>query len=46
MKEAVWLGRLDPRVTWKTVKQPPNLMAWSCFSWKGRGALDWLEKGK
>jgi hypothetical protein len=37
---------LDPRFTLKTVKHPPKLMAWVCFSWKGRGALEWLEKGE
>jgi hypothetical protein len=22
----------------------PKLVAWACFSWKGRGSLEWLEK--
>jgi hypothetical protein len=38
--------RLDPRFTRKIVKHPPKLMAWGSFSWKERGALEWLEKGE
>jgi hypothetical protein len=38
--------RLDPRFTRKTIKHPPKLVAWGCFSWKVRGALEWLEKGE
>ncbi len=38
--------RFDPRFPRKTVKHPPKIMAWGCFSWRGRGALEWLDKGE
>ncbi len=38
--------RLDTRFTQKTVKHPPKVMAWGCFSWRGRGGLEFLEKGE
>jgi hypothetical protein len=40
------LDRLDPRFTQKAVKHPLKVMAWDCFNWKGRGSLEWLEKGE
>jgi hypothetical protein len=40
------MDRLNLRFTRKTAKHPPKLMAWGCFSLKGRDALEWLEKGK
>jgi hypothetical protein len=39
--------RFDPRFTRKTVKYPAKIMAWGCFSWRGRGgALERLNKGR
>jgi hypothetical protein len=35
-----------PKFTKKTVKHPKKVMAWGCFSWMGRGALEFLEKGE
>ena len=32
--------------TKKTVKHPPKVMVWACFSWKGRGAIVFLKKGE
>ena len=37
---------MDPRYCQPTVKHPPSVMAWACFSSKGRGGLYFLEKGK
>jgi transposase-like protein len=37
---------LDPKFTAKTVKHSPGVMAWGCFSYRGRGGLSFLEKGK
>ena len=39
-------NRFDVRFTRKTVKHPAKVMAWACFSWEGRGALDFLDKGE
>jgi hypothetical protein len=36
---------LDPRYTCKTVKHPPGLMIWGTCSWRGPGALTFLERG-
>jgi hypothetical protein len=36
----------SPKFTKKTVKHPQKVMAWGCFSWMGRGVLEFLEKGK
>jgi hypothetical protein len=38
--------RLDTRFTQMTVKHPPKVMAWGCFSWRGRWGLGFLEKGE
>ena len=37
--------RYDQRYTSATVKHPPSVMAWGCFSHHGRGALTFLDKG-
>ena len=39
-------NRFDPKFTSKTVKHPPIVMVWGCFSAKGCDRLDFLEKGK
>ncbi len=39
-------NRFDTRFTQKTVKHPPTVMAWGCFSRSGRGGLEFLEKGE
>ena len=39
-------SRFNPLFTKKTVKHPPKVMAWGCFSWKGRGALVFLDQGE
>ncbi len=38
--------RFEERFTKKMVKHPPKVMAWACFSWKGRGALEFLDQGE
>ncbi len=38
--------RFEERFTKKMVKHPPKVMAWACFGWKGRGALEFLEQGE
>jgi hypothetical protein len=38
--------RFATQFTKKTVKHPPKVMAWGCFSWRGRGGLEFLEKGE
>ncbi len=40
------MDRLNPRFNRRTIKHLPQLMAWGCSSWKGRGALEWLENGE
>ena len=32
--------RFNPQFTVKTVKHPSKIMAWGCFSWKGRGGIE------
>jgi hypothetical protein len=36
--------RCNTRFIKKYCKAFPKLVAWACFSWKGRGSLEWLEK--
>ena len=36
--------RMNPLYTVKTVKHPPSVMIWGCFSFKGRGTLYFLPK--
>lgn len=36
----------DPRYTLKTLKHPPSVMVWGCFSSHGRGALHFMDKGQ
>ena len=38
--------RCDPKFTRKRVKHPPKVMAWGCFSWRGRGGLEFLKPGE
>lgn len=38
--------RFAPQFTKKTVKHPEKVMAWGCFSWMGRGGLEFLNKGE
>jgi hypothetical protein len=38
--------RFEEKFTKKTVKHPPKVMAWGCFSWRGFGSLEFLEKGE
>ncbi len=45
-RRPVGSDRLDPRFTKKTVKHPAKVMVWACFSWKGRGALEFLKQGE
>ena len=37
---------LSPRYTIKTMKHPQSVMVWGCFSFQGRGALTFLNKGE
>lgn len=42
----MWLSRYLQRFTVKTVKHPPSVMVWACFSGKGgRGSLYFLPAG-
>jgi transposase len=36
--------RYDPRYTRPTVKQPPKIMVWGCFSARGRGSLHFVPQ--
>jgi transposase len=45
-RRSVGTDRFSPKFTRKTVKHPPKIMAWGCFSWKGRGSIEFLEKGE
>jgi hypothetical protein len=38
--------RFDPKFTRKLIKHPPKIMAWACFSWRGRGRLEFLKPGE
>jgi hypothetical protein len=38
--------RMDPKFTKKTVKHPEKVMVWGCFSWRGRGGLEFLNRGE
>ena len=38
--------RFAPEFTRKTVKHPPKVMVWGCFSWRGRGGLEFLKQGE
>jgi hypothetical protein len=37
------LDRFAPEFTRKTVKHPQKVMEWGCFSWRGRGGLEFLK---
>jgi hypothetical protein len=45
-RRPVGSDRFDPRFTQKTVKHPMKVMVWGCFSWKGRGGLEFLNQGE
>ncbi len=45
-RRPVGSDRFHERFTKKTVKHPPKLMAWGSFSWRGRGALEFLKRGE
>jgi hypothetical protein len=32
-----------PKFTRKMAKHPPKVMVWGCFSWRGRGGLEFLK---
>jgi hypothetical protein len=38
--------RFYPKFTRKTAKHPPKVMVWGCFSWRGRGGLEFLKTGE
>ena len=38
--------RFTPEFTRKTVKHPQKVMVWGSFSWRGRGGLEFLNKGE
>ena len=37
--------RFDQLFTRKSAKHPAKVMVWACFSWQGRGAIEFLKKG-
>lgn len=45
VRRPIGTSRFNPRYTTATVKHPPNVMVWGCFSHHGRGALTFLDKG-
>lgn len=44
VRRPVGSNRFDPKYTVKTVKHPPSVMVWGCFSSYGRGNLYFLPK--
>lgn len=45
-RRPVGSDRFDSSFTKKTVKHPQKVMAWACFSWKGRGGIEFLDQGE
>ncbi len=45
-RRLVGSDRYASKFTTKTVKHPPKVMVWGCFSWKGRGGLEFMKKGE
>ncbi len=45
-RKAKGTDRFDPKFTRKRVKHPPKVMVWGCFSWRGRGGLEFLKPGE
>jgi hypothetical protein len=37
---------MDPKFTKKTMKHPEKVMVLGCFSWRGRGGLEFLNRGE
>jgi hypothetical protein len=44
-RRSKWSDRFDPKFTRKRVKHQPKIMTWACFSWRGRGGLEFLKPG-
>ena len=44
VRRPIGSSSLDPKYIQSTVKHPPSVMVWGCFSAKGRGGLYFLEK--
>jgi hypothetical protein len=45
-RKAKGMDQFDPKFTRKRVKHPPKVMVWGCFSWRGRGGLEFLKPGE
>lgn len=46
VRRPIGSNRMDPRYTQKTMKHPPSVMVWGCFSFQGRGNLYFLPKNE
>lgn len=42
VRRPIGSDRMSPKYTVSTVKHPPSVMVWGCFSYKGRGSLYFL----
>ena len=45
IRRAAGTSRVEPRYCQPTVRYPPSVMVWACFSSEGRSGLYFLEKG-
>ena len=45
VRRPIGTSPLNPRFTSATIKHPPFVMVWGCFSLHGRGALTFLDEG-
>jgi hypothetical protein len=45
-RRPVGSDRYDPKFTKMSVKHPKKVMVWGCFSWKGRGGIEFLRQGE
>jgi hypothetical protein len=40
------LDQFGPKFTKMSMKHPKKVMVWGCFSWKGRGGIEFLRQGE
>ena len=46
VRRPVGSDRFDKKFTRKTVKHPKKVMVWACFSFRGRGGIEFLKEGE